>query len=174
MANLRTLLDEMIERKASDLHITAGVPAQLRIDGDIVPSRSEVLSPEAAQQLAYSVLTEDQRKRFEQERELDLSFGIAGLSRFRANVFLQRGTIAMAIRQIPFRILTFEELGLPAAISDLSSRHKGLILVTGPTGSGKSTTLASIINKLNEERQVHIVTVEDRSSTSSARTRTSC
>lgn len=161
MANLRALLEEMFERRASDLHITAGVPPQLRVDGDIVPSRSEALSPEATQQLAYSILTEEQRKRFEQERELDLSFGIQGLSRFRANVFVQRGTVAMAIRQIPFRILTFEELGLPPAVNELSSKTKGLILVTGPTGSGKSTTLASVLNKINEERPVHIVTVED-------------
>ncbi len=161
MANLRALLDEMIERKASDLHITVGIPAQLRIDGDIIASRSEALSPEMTVQLAYSILTEDQRKKFELEKELDLSFGIQGLSRFRANVFIQRGTIAMAIRQIPFRILSFEELGLPLVINELAARHKGLILVTGPTGCGKTTTLSSILNKINEERPVHVVTVED-------------
>jgi twitching motility protein PilT len=161
MANLKSLLEEMIQRGASDVHITSGVPAMLRIDDELTPSRSEVLTPESSLQLAYSILTEDQRKRLEKEKELDLSFGIAGLARFRANVFWQRGTIAVAIRQIPFKIMTFEELGLPPAIKTLSSRPKGLVLITGPTGSGKTTTLASILNKINEEQGVHIVTVED-------------
>lgn len=161
MANLKALLEEMIQRGASDLHITAGVPAMLRIDDELVPSNSEALFPDATLQLAYSILTEDQRKRLEKEKELDLSFGIQGLSRFRANVFWQRGTIAVAIRQIPFKIQTFEELGLPQAIKTLSTRPKGLVLITGPTGSGKTTTLASILNKINEEEGVHIVTVED-------------
>src|SRR5262245_47574769 len=157
MPNLKGLLEEMIQRGASDVHITSGVPAMLRIDDELTPSRSEVLTPEATLQLAYSILTEDQRKRLEKEKELDLSFGIAGLARFRANVFWQRGTIAVAIRQIPFKILTFEELGLPPAIKTLSLRPKGLVLITGPTGSGKTTTLASILNKINEEQGVHIV-----------------
>ena len=161
MANLKSLLEEMIQRGASDVHITSGVPAMLRIDDELTPSRTEVLTPEASLQLAYSILTEDQRKRLEKEKELDLSFGIAGLARFRANVFWQRGTIAVAIRQIPFKIMTFEELGLPQAIKTLSARPKGLVLITGPTGSGKTTTLASILNKINEEEGVHIVTVED-------------
>ncbi len=161
MANLKALLEEMIERDASDLHLTAGVPAQLRVDGDIIPSRSEALTPEAVTQLVYSILNEDQKKRFERDKELDLSFGIQGLSRFRANVFMQRGTVAAAIRQIPFQMLSFEELGLPPAIKEISAKQKGLVLVTGPTGSGKTTTLASILNKINEDRQVHIVTVED-------------
>jgi twitching motility protein PilT len=161
MANLKALLEEMIERNASDLHLTAGVPAQLRVDGDIIPSRSEALTPEAVTQLVYSILNEDQKRRFERDKELDLSFGIQGLSRFRANIFQQRGTTAAAIRQIPFQMLTFEELGLPTAIKEIATRQKGMVLVTGPTGSGKTTTLASILNKINEERPVHIVTVED-------------
>lgn len=161
MANVKTLLEEMLERGASDLHLTAGVPAQLRVDGDIVPSRSEPLTPETITQLVYSILSEDQKKRFEKEKELDLSFGLQGLSRFRANIFLQRGTVAAAIRQIPFQMLTFEELGLPPVIKEISEKSKGLVLVTGPTGSGKTTTLASMINKINEDRPVHIVTVED-------------
>src|SRR5262245_26740837 len=161
MANIKTLLDEMIERGASDLHLTAGVPAQMRVDGDIMPSRSEPLTPEMITQLVYSILSDDQKKRFEREKELDLSFGLQGLSRFRANIFMQRGTVAAAIRQIPFQILTFEELGLPMVLKEISEKSKGLVLVTGPTGSGKTTTLASLLNKINEDRPVHIVTVED-------------
>lgn len=162
MASLRALLEEMMERKASDIHLSSGHPPQFRIDGSLVPSRTcESLTPEITQQLAYSILTEDQRKRFENEKELDLSFGIKGISRFRANVFVQRGTVSVAIRAIPFDILSFEELGLPPIVKELSERPKGLILVTGPTGSGKSTTLASMIDKINEEKSVHIITVED-------------
>src|SRR6187551_477689 len=160
--SLRTLLDEVIERDASDLHITAGDRPKLRVDGDIVNSNSEhVLSPRDTLQLAYSVLTENQKKRFEMEDELDFSFGIANLARFRGNVFKQRGCVSMVIRQIPFNIKTFQELGLPPVIAKLAERPRGLILVTGPTGSGKSTTLAAIIDKINKERKGHIITVED-------------
>ncbi|MBN1826267.1 MAG: type IV pilus twitching motility protein PilT [Candidatus Eisenbacteria bacterium] len=162
MASLRTLLEEMMERGASDLHLSAGHPAQLRVDGNLTSSRTgESLTPETTLQLAYSILTEDQRKRFENEKELDLSFGIKGLSRYRANVFLQRGVVSVAIRSIPFEILSFEELGLPPVVQELAEKQKGLILVTGPTGSGKSTTLASIIDKINEEQKSHIITIED-------------
>ena len=152
----------MKERGASDLHLSAGHPAQLRVDGEMTSSRTgESLSPETTLQLAYSILTEDQRKRFENEKELDLSFGIKGLSRYRANVYLQRGVVSVAIRSIPFEILSFEQLGLPPVVRELAEKQKGLILVTGPTGSGKSTTLASIIDKINEERKSHIITIED-------------
>ena len=162
MASLRTLLEEMMERDASDLHLSAGNRPQLRIDGDLTPSRTdESLSSEVTLQLAYSILTEDQRKRFENDKELDLSFGIRGISRFRANIYMQRGSVSVAIRRIPFQILSFEELGLPPVVRDLAAKPKGLILVTGPTGSGKSTTLASIIDKINDERRSHIITVED-------------
>ncbi len=161
MPSLRGLLEEMLERNASDLHISSGQPAQLRIDGSLVPSRSEHLTSEVTMQLAYSILTEEQKKRFENTKELDLSFGIQGLSRFRANVFQQRGAVSVAIRRIPFQILSFDELGLPPVIKEMASKPRGLILVCGPTGSGKSTTLASIIDKINQERSVHIVTVED-------------
>jgi twitching motility protein PilT len=160
--NLRTLLDEMIKRGASDLHITAGERPKLRIDGDITNASAEtVLTPKETLSIAYSILTEAQKKRFEVEDELDFSFGIANLSRFRGNVFKQRGCVSMAIRQIPFHIKTFQELGLPAIISKMSEKPRGLILVTGPTGSGKSTTLAAMLDKINREEQGHILTVED-------------
>jgi twitching motility protein PilT len=161
MINLRELLQEMINRKASDLHITAGVPPQFRIDGEIVGTDYEVLTPEDTLKITYSILNEEQQKRFEKEHELDFSFGVKGLSRFRANVFLQRGVTSLAIRQIPYEILSFKELGLPPIVEKLADKQKGLILVTGPTGSGKSTTLASIIDKINRERRCHIITIED-------------
>jgi twitching motility protein PilT len=160
--SLRTLLDEMIERDASDLHVTAGDRPKLRVDGDIVNSAIEhVLTPRDTLQLAYSVLTENQKKRFEMEDELDFSFGIANLSRFRGNVFKQRGCVTMVIRRIPFQIKTFAELQLPGVIASFAERPRGLVLVTGPTGSGKSTTLAAMIDKINTERRGHIITVED-------------
>jgi twitching motility protein PilT len=161
MVALRTLLEQMVKMRASDLHITAGLSAQFRVDGVIVSSDTEVLTPELTKQVLYSILNEEQRKRFEIDKELDFSFGIKGLSRFRANVFLQRGVTTGAIRTIPFDILSFEELGVPPVINELSTRQNGLILVTGPTGCGKSTTLASIIDKVNTERRGHIVTIED-------------
>ncbi|WP_411280897.1 type IV pilus twitching motility protein PilT [Gemmatimonas sp.] len=160
--SLRTLLDEMIERDASDLHVSAGDRPKLRVDGDIVNSSIEhVLTPRDTLQLAYSVLTENQKKRFEMEDELDFSFGIANLSRFRGNVFKQRGCVSMVIRCIPFHIKTFNDLNLPPVIAGFADRPRGLVLVTGPTGSGKSTTLAAMIDKINTERRGHIITVED-------------
>jgi len=160
--NLRALLEEMIEREASDLHITAGERPKLRIDGDITDSSvNEVLTPKDTLQLAYSVLTENQKKRFETEDELDFSFGIQNLARFRGNCFKQRGCVAVVIRMIPFNVRTFQDLGLPPVVAKLAERPRGLILVTGPTGSGKSTTLAAIIDKINKERKGHIITVED-------------
>ena len=160
--NLRALLQEMIERDASDLHITAGERPKLRIDGDITNSTVEhVLTPKDTLQLAYSVLTEEQKKRFELEDELDFSFGIQNLARFRGNVFKQRGCVALALRMIPFNVRTFEDLGLPPIVGKLAERPRGLILVTGPTGSGKSTTLAAMLDKINKERKGHIITVED-------------
>jgi twitching motility protein PilT len=161
MLNLRDLLQEMIEKKASDLHITAGVPPVLRVDGVIHKTNHPVTTPEKSKQIAYSVLTEEQQKRFENEKELDFSFGVQGLSRFRANVYQQRGVTSVAIRQIPFEILDFSKLGLPPVVKTFGDKQKGLILVTGPTGSGKSTTLASLIDKINTERQAHVITIED-------------
>ncbi|MGH7628469.1 MAG: type IV pilus twitching motility protein PilT [Gemmatimonadales bacterium] len=160
--NLRALLEEMIEKEASDLHCTAGERPKLRIDGDMADSSvPDVLTPKDTLQLAYSVLTENQKKRFEQEDELDFSFGIQNLARFRGNVFKQRGCVALVIRMIPFNVRTFQDLGLPPIIAKLAERPRGLVLVTGPTGSGKSTTLAAMIDKVNKERKGHIITVED-------------
>jgi len=160
--NLRVLLEEMIERNASDLHITAGERPKLRVDGDITNANVDyVLQPKDTLQLAYSVLTENQKKRFEMEDELDFSFGIQNLARFRGNCFKQRGCVAMVIRQIPFSIKTFQDLGLPQVIADLADRPRGLILVTGPTGAGKSTTLAAMLDKINRELRGHMITIED-------------
>ena len=161
MANLHQLLKAMVEKGASDLHITTGSPPQLRIDGKLVPLKTAPLTPVETKQLCYSILTDAQKHKFEEENELDLSFGVKALSRFRANVFLQRGAVAGAFRTIPFKILTFQELGLPPIVAELAKRPRGLVLVTGPTGSGKSTTLASIIDKINTERHEHILTIED-------------
>ena len=160
--SLRVLLQEMIQRGASDLHLTVGNPAKLRVDGDLQNSRlNQVLKPKDTLSLSYSILTENQKKRFETEDELDFSFGVQNLSRFRGNVYKQRGCVAMAIRQIPYEIITIEKLGLPPVVNKLSERPRGLVLVTGPTGSGKSTTLAAMVDKVNRERKGHIITVED-------------
>jgi twitching motility protein PilT len=160
--SLRILLQEMIQRGASDLHITVGNPAKLRVDGDLVNSKTgQVLTPKDSLSLAYSILTENQKKRFEVEDELDFSFGVQNLSRFRGNVYKQRGCVAMAIRQIPYEIVSIEKLGLPPIINKLAERPRGLVLVTGPTGSGKSTTLAAMVGKVNRERKGHIITIED-------------
>ena len=162
MANLHDLLKYMIEKGASDLHITTGAAPSIRVDGKMkaIPSL-EPLSGTQTKDLCYSILTDAQKHKFEENNELDLSFGIKNLSRFRANVFMQRGAVAAAIRTIPFKIKTFNELGLPEVAADLSKRPRGLVLITGPTGSGKSTTLASMIDKINGERQEHIITIED-------------
>ena len=160
--SLRGLLTEMIERGASDLHLTVGDRAKIRIDGDLANSKvHKVLDPKDTLQLAYSILTENQKKRFETEDELDFSFGVQNLSRFRGNVFKQRGCVAMAIRQIPYEIVSIEKLGIPPVLNKLAERPRGLVLVTGPTGSGKSTTLAAMVDKINKERNGHIITIED-------------
>ncbi len=158
---IHQLLKVMIDRGASDLHITTGTPPQLRIDGSLVPLKTNPLDPVETKQLCYSVLSEEQTVRFEKNNELDLSFGVRGLSRFRANIFMQRGAVAGAFRAIPFKILSFEELGLPPVVAGLANIPRGLVLVTGPTGSGKSTTLAAIIDKINREKRHHILTIED-------------
>jgi twitching motility protein PilT len=161
MANLHQLLKELIDKGGSDLHITTNSPPQIRVDGKLEPMSLPALSPVETKQLCYSVLTEAQKHKFEEENELDLSFGVKGLSRFRGNVFIQRGAVAGVFRVIPYKILTFEELGLPPVVKELAAKPRGLVLVTGPTGSGKSTTLASIIDRINMDRREHIVTVED-------------
>jgi twitching motility protein PilT len=161
-ATMHDLLTLMIERGASDLHITTGSYPQIRLHGKLIPlNQFEMLTPQDTQRLAYSVLNEGQKQKFEEDNELDLSFGIQGLARFRCNVYRQRGAVAAAIRVIPFKIRSFAELGLPPIVEQLAERPKGLILVTGPTGSGKSTTLAAMIDKINAERHDHIVTIED-------------
>lgn len=158
---MRQLLEEMVGKNASDLHITVGAPPTFRVDGELVPTSYEVLTPQMTEQLVYSILNDQQKKRFEMEHELDFSFGIPNLSRFRANAYIQRGCVAIAVRTIPFHIRSFKELGLPPIAAELCTRPKGLILLTGPTGCGKSTTLATMIDKVSRERKSHIMTVED-------------
>lgn len=161
MASLREMLEEMVGMNASDLHLTVGSPPVIRVDGKLQRTKHDVLNSEQTKKLAYSMLNEKQKMKFEQNSELDFSFGIEQMSRFRCNLFMQRGNVAVVLRQIPYEILTFEQLGLPKVIAEFANLPRGLILVTGPTGSGKSTTLASIIDKINKERAVHIITVED-------------
>ncbi|MFO0758331.1 MAG: type IV pilus twitching motility protein PilT [Byssovorax sp.] len=159
--NLQQLLRAMVEKGASDMHITAGSPPVLRIDGSVVPLKLPPLSKADAKQLCYEMLSDEQRASFEEKNELDLSFPLRNVSRFRANIFMQRGAVAGAFRQIPFKILSFEELALPPVATEIANKPRGLVLVTGPTGSGKSTTLASIIDKINAEQRLHIMTIED-------------
>jgi twitching motility protein PilT len=159
--NIQEMLKELVDQGGSDLHITTGAPPQVRINGRLTSMNYPSLTPADTRQIAYSILTDSQRHRFEEENELDLSFGIRGLSRFRVNVYMQRGAVATAFRVIPYKIRTFEELGLPPIVQELSQRPKGLVLVTGPTGSGKSTTLAAMIDMINSQRSEHIVTIED-------------
>jgi twitching motility protein PilT len=161
MVNIDTLLRLMFERGASDLHITAGAPPMLRVDGVVIPTEYEKLRPETTQQLIYSILTDEQKEKFEKDNELDVSFGVEGVGRVRMNVFQQRGAVAAALRNIPTTIRTFEELKLPSVVQDIVKLPKGLVLVTGPTGSGKSTTLASMIDWINSNQQHHIITIED-------------
>jgi twitching motility protein PilT len=158
---LHQLLKAMLDKKASDLHITTGSPPQLRIDGDLVPLRTDALTPVDTKQLCYSILTDAQKLRFEEDQELDLSFGVKSLARFRANVYMQRGAVAGAFRLVPFKIIPLEELDVPPVVAELTERPRGLVLVTGPTGSGKSTTLASMIDRINVRDRSHIVTIED-------------
>src|SRR5881296_4092072 len=158
---LHQLLKTMVERGGSDLHITTNSPPQIRIDGKLVPLDMPALTAPETKQLAYSVLTDAQKHRFEENLELDLSFGVKGLSHFRANVFNQRGAVGAVFRAIPYEIKSFEDLGLPPVVKELCNKPRGLVLVTGPTGSGKSTTLAAVIDKINKERHEHILTIED-------------
>jgi twitching motility protein PilT len=151
----------MIEKGASDLHITTGSPPQLRIDGFLYPLKVPPLTRDDTKALCYSVLSEEQKIVFEKNSELDLSFGVKNLSRFRANIFVQRGSVAGAFRAIPFKIMSLDELGLPKVVGELGNRPRGLVLITGPTGSGKSTTLAAIVDKVNTEKRQHILTIED-------------
>ena len=161
MVNIDTLLRLMFERSASDLHITAGAPPMLRIDGVITATEYEKLRPETTQQLIYSILTDEQKEKFEKDNELDVSFGVEGVGRVRMNVYQQRGAVAAALRNIPTTIRNFDDLKLPAVVQDIVKLPKGLVLVTGPTGSGKSTTLAAMLDWINTNQQHHIITIED-------------
>ena len=158
---IRSLLEELVAKSASDLHLTVGSPPQLRIDQRLVPVGSEKLSPITAKGLAYKILTDKQQKKLELDLEVDFAFGIEGLCRFRGNVFFQRGSVATVIRRIPLSIPSIEELKLPKICNSFVHKPKGLVLITGPTGCGKSTSLASIIDRINSERSVHIITIED-------------
>ncbi|MAE76431.1 MAG: type IV pili twitching motility protein PilT, partial [Planctomycetes bacterium] len=162
MVSMEELLNLMVQRGGSDLHISVGSAPKIRIDGKLYDTEHDILTPELAQKLVYSVLTADQIAKFEKELELDLSFGAAGLGRFRTNAFLQRGTVAAVLRIIPVETYDFGQLGLPVAVCEqICNMPKGLVLVTGATGSGKSTTLSSMVDFLNKTRQGHIITVED-------------
>ncbi|GAK55813.1 twitching motility protein [Candidatus Vecturithrix granuli] len=162
MADLHELLNFMFEQGASDLHITTGVPPTIRIDGELRHLENELpLSASHSKSLIYSVLTDSQKHLFEEKNELDFSFGIKGLCRFRGNAFIQRGTVGAVFRTIPYKVSSFRELGLPSSVEKFAERPMGLVLLTGPTGSGKSTTLAAIIDKINRERHAHIITIED-------------
>ena len=160
--SIKELLTKMINVGASDLHIVVGAPPILRINGGLEPMHEyEIMTPNETQEIIYSVMNEEQVAIFESTRECDMSFGIQGLSRFRLNVYRDRGSVVAAFRAIPFEIKSSEELGLPRVVSEFAFRQNGLVLVCGPTGSGKSTSLAAIIDRINRERAVHIVTIED-------------
>ena len=158
---LSDLLKKLLELNGSDLHITTNSPPQIRVHGHLQPLDMPPLTPAETKALAYSVMTDAQKHRFEEDLELDFSFGMKGLARFRANIFNQRGAAGAVFRVIPFEIKSFQQLNLPPVVSKLCDRPRGLILVTGPTGSGKSTTLAAMIDKINTDRHDHIITIED-------------
>ena len=159
--SIQQMLKTMVEAGASDLHVTTGTPPQMRVDGKMAPMPMRHLLPADTKQICYSILTEAQKRKFEEHNELDFSFGVKGLARFRGNIFVQRGAVCGVFRLIPYKFLSFEQLGLPPVVKDISRKSNGLVLVTGPTGSGKSTTLASIVDAINSERQEHIITIED-------------
>ncbi len=162
MATLPELLKTLVDMGGSDLHIATNTPPQVRVNGELQRLKLPELVPSETKQMVYSVLTDAQKKRFEETMELDFSFGIKTLAaRFRCNVFTQRGAVGAVYRLIPEKIRSFGELGLPAVLATLADRPRGLILVTGPTGSGKSTTLAAMLDKINAERHGHILTIED-------------
>ncbi|MGD9495055.1 MAG: type IV pilus twitching motility protein PilT [Armatimonadota bacterium] len=159
--HLDELLELVVEHNASDLHVTAGLPPVLRIDGELKKTRYEAFTPDVVQRMIYDILTDDQIQRFETDLELDCSYAYQNVARFRVNIYRDRGTVAGAFRLIPRRIPTIQELSLPPVLEELARRVRGLVLVTGPTGSGKSTTLAAMIDQINRERAEHIITIED-------------
>src|SRR5213592_4084786 len=161
MATLLELLTKTVEMDGSDLHIATATTPQVRVHGHLQRLPGTEMTPAETKQLVYSVLTDSQKKRFEESMELDFSFGIKGLARFRCNVFMQRGAVGAVYRLIPEKVPVFADLGLPPVLATLADRPRGLVLVTGPTGSGKSTTLAALIDKINTERREHILTIED-------------
>jgi len=161
MASVDAFLREMVENRASDLHLTADSPPMIRVNGELQALKHPPLTPTDTKNLGYSLLTDAQKKIFEETNELDFSFGIKGLSRFRGNLFFQKGAVGGAFRQIPYQTPALDSLGLPSSVIGLTKLPRGLVLVTGPTGSGKSTTLAAMIDKVNRERHEHIITVED-------------
>ncbi len=158
---LQALLKALTDKGASDLHISAGSPPRLRLDGDLVKLQTEPLTPVDTKTLCYSVMNDQQKLRFEEDLEIDFSFGIRGMARFRANVYMQQACVGGAFRVVPYKIVPLADIGMPPIVAELCDRPRGLVLVTGPTGSGKSTTLASMIDKINTEQKGHIVTVED-------------
>jgi twitching motility protein PilT len=160
--SIKELLTKMIEMGSSDLHVVVGAPPTVRVHGQLDPLPGyDSLTPEASQEIIYSVMSEEQIAEFETEKECDMSFGMEGLSRFRLNVYRDRGSVVAAFRAIPYEVLSFEELGLPNIVADFAYRPTGLVLLCGPTGSGKSTTLAAVIDRINRERSVHVITIED-------------
>ena len=158
---MHQLLKTLVDQGGSDLHVTTNSPPQIRIDGKMVPLQLPPMTAAETKQLIYGVLNENQKHRLEETLEVDFSFGVKGLARFRANVFFQRGAVAGAFRTIPWEMRNFKDLGLPDVVSSLCDKPRGLILVTGPTGSGKTTTLAAMLDKINGERHEHMVTIED-------------
>ena len=159
--NLHQLLKTVVQQGASDLHLVAGSPPVLRINGAMARIKSDTLTPELCRQLCYSILTDFQKSQLEERKEIDFSFGIKKMARFRVNLFFQRGEVSGVFRRVPLEIPEFDSLGLPSSLLDLINHSNGLVLVTGPTGSGKSTTVASMINKINQEKAGHIITLED-------------
>ena len=155
------LLEEMVTRKASDLHLTVGSPPAVRVRGDLVRLEESALSPDDTRQLLYRIMSSEQQKHLEIKRQLDMSYSIPGVARFRVNVYFQRESVGAAFRLIPAELKTLEELGLPATLHELAAKPRGMVLVTGPTGSGKSTTLAALIDEINRTRAEHILTIED-------------
>src|SRR5438128_7145228 len=159
---IELLLEEVIKKKASDLHLQVGLPPMLRIDGTLLPlNGADPLTDETVETLIFAILDEDQKQILLKDKEFDFSFAFGDLGRFRVNAFHERGNLAAALRLIPNEILTIEQLGLPPVVDKFTEYPRGLVLVTGPTGSGKSTTLAAMLHKINQERAEHIITIED-------------
>ncbi len=161
MVSIHELLEKVVQKDATDLHLTPGLPPEFRIDRQLTPFDDAPLTAENCKELIYSLITVEQRKKLEAHQEIDFAFSVEGLSRFRGNAFMERGRIACALRRIPFEIPTLRELGLPLTIDPILGKTRGLVLVTGPTGSGKTTTLAAMVDKINQERACHIITIED-------------